>query len=218
MDLTLREAWAKIVTADDYEGHMAEVGQAQANAELVHDLIRGLNLQAEARVLFAGAGPGQMFDYVDAELFKTLDITFTDINPEFVGRLEQKARNAGLESFSAVLDDIEAPRVSGPFALAVLVLVLEHVAWRKALVALARLSVARVLIIVQKNPEGLQSAVSPNGILRPSLLAASQGQQAELVDPGELLKQMTDLGYEREIYTQRPVPDGKYMCAYIFAR
>src|SRR5258706_8764724 len=91
IEITLREAWSKIVTADDYEGHMAEVGQAQANAELVRDLICDLAPPQGAKVLFAGAGTGQMFDYIDGTLFAPFDMTFTDINESFLAHLAAKA-------------------------------------------------------------------------------------------------------------------------------
>lgn len=33
--ITLRHAWTEVVVSDDYDAHMAAIGQAQANAELV---------------------------------------------------------------------------------------------------------------------------------------------------------------------------------------
>ena len=39
MDAELRRAWTEIVLADDYEEHMAAIGQAQAAAELTRWLI-----------------------------------------------------------------------------------------------------------------------------------------------------------------------------------
>jgi hypothetical protein len=37
--MTLREAWTRFVAAEDYETHMAAIGQAQANASLVAELV-----------------------------------------------------------------------------------------------------------------------------------------------------------------------------------
>jgi hypothetical protein len=40
MDPELRHAWTGIVTVEDYEEHMASIGQTQAAAELTEHLAR----------------------------------------------------------------------------------------------------------------------------------------------------------------------------------
>ena len=55
MDPELRRAWTCIVTADDYEEHMAAIGQAQAAAELTQHLVRSASLQPGSRITIAGA-------------------------------------------------------------------------------------------------------------------------------------------------------------------
>ena len=69
MDPSLRQAWTEIVTADDYEEHMASIGQAQAAAELTEHLIRSASLTASGRITIAGAGTGQMFDFLAPATF-----------------------------------------------------------------------------------------------------------------------------------------------------
>jgi len=69
MDPSLRQAWTEIVTADDYEEHMASIGQAQAAAELTKHLIRSASLTAGGRITIAGAGTGQMFDFLAPAIF-----------------------------------------------------------------------------------------------------------------------------------------------------
>jgi len=39
MDPALRHAWTEIISADDYETHMAAIGQAQAAASLTEWLL-----------------------------------------------------------------------------------------------------------------------------------------------------------------------------------
>jgi hypothetical protein len=39
MNTRLREAWKSLVKAEDYEAHMADAGQAQANANLSHRVL-----------------------------------------------------------------------------------------------------------------------------------------------------------------------------------
>jgi hypothetical protein len=63
MRRTLRDLWAGHITADDYERHMAATGQPQANADLLAELFRDVPPAPGARILFAGAGTGQYFDY-----------------------------------------------------------------------------------------------------------------------------------------------------------
>jgi SAM-dependent methyltransferase len=215
--MSLREAWARVVLAEDYEGHMADVGQAQANASLVHDLIEESSLEPGSRILFAGCGPGQMFEYGSWNLLKPFDLTFTDINAQFVARTEERANAAGLQ-FRAVLDDVESPMVVGPFELVVLVLVLEHVDWRKALRALGALQVDRFLIVLQKNPENMETNVSPHRTLRGSLAEASKGEEPHLIKDQDLLAEMIGLGYVPERSADQPVPDEKFMCGRVFRR
>jgi hypothetical protein len=67
--MTLREIWISQVEPDDYETHMAAIGQAQANARLVCDLFEAAGVAKGSRVLIAGAGTGQMFDYLPHGFF-----------------------------------------------------------------------------------------------------------------------------------------------------
>jgi hypothetical protein len=197
---------------------MADIGQAQANAELVRDLLGSLDLESDSKILFAGAGPGQMFDYVDGKDLSPLNLTFTDISEHFLEKVSERARSAGLTKFRAVLDDVEAPKVNGPFHVVVLVLVLEHVDWKKALGALSRLGVERFLIVIQNNPPEVSTNVSPNRPLRGSLQEASEGEKAHLIPSDELVREMEQLGYRVERSDNRDVLDGKTMCGFLFAR
>ncbi len=59
MDPGLRRAWTKIVTTDDYEVHMASIGQAQAAAELTAWLIAWQPCPLTAVLRLPGPGPGR---------------------------------------------------------------------------------------------------------------------------------------------------------------
>ena len=72
MTKALRDAWANLIRAEDYEAHMAAVGQAQANAHLVADYFLQAPLLPGARILFLGAGTGQVFDYVSPAFLPAL--------------------------------------------------------------------------------------------------------------------------------------------------
>jgi hypothetical protein len=53
MDSNLRLAWTQIVTAEDYDEHMAAVGQAQAAAALTVELIQKAALHEGSRPTYA---------------------------------------------------------------------------------------------------------------------------------------------------------------------
>ena len=212
---SLKHAWSSIVNAEDYDGHMAEVGQAQANAELVRNFLSALQLPKGSRILFAGAGTGQMFDYVDASFLLDLVVTFTDINQEFLDVLSARATRVGMKKFTTVLDDVEETKL-GEFDWIILVLVLEHVDWRKALKSLSVHVKFGFLIISQKNPEGMTTNVAPNRVLRPSIAEASKGEQAHLIADFDLIAELDSLGFDLDKREDRYVPDEKLMCAFQF--
>jgi len=195
---------------------MFDVGQAQANAQIVRDLVLGLQLPRNSKLLFAGAGPGQMFDYVGGDFLRDYELTFTDINPDFLDRTAERAKLAGLSNFETVIDDLEETKLRTPFDLAVVVLVLEHVDWIKALDNLAAMPCNRLLLIIQKNPPEIESNVSPHRPLRGSLQEASSGEQAHLLDESELMTYLAGKGYTVVSKDERAVPDDKRMCGLVF--
>ena len=90
MDPELRRAWTEIVTADDYEQHMAAIGQAQAAAELTVWMLGAAELREGDAVTIAGAGTGQMFEFLDASVFRPYQLTFADLNPAYLARLRRR--------------------------------------------------------------------------------------------------------------------------------
>lgn len=217
MTHSLRHGWTHIVKACDYEQHMASVGQAEANALLVRDMVSARELPSRARLLFPGCGPGQMFEFVSGGFLKSYAVVFTDINPEFVELTGRRALEAGLTDAVFLVDDAESPLVQGPADLAVLVLVLEHVDWRKCLAALAALPTHEFLIVTQKNPEAMTTNVSPHRVMPGSLALAAECEKPHLVAESELLEAMNELGFRLDRTDFRPVLDEKVMCGYWFS-
>ena len=205
MPRTLRDLWAGHITADDYERHMAATGQPQANADLLAELFRDAPPAPGARILFAGAGTGQYFDYFPPAALGPYRPIFTDLNPRFLDRLAARL------ACQTLVDDIEAPRVEGPFDLAIVILVLEHVDWRRAVAELCRMA-ARVLAIVQENPAGLSERPLPG------TLAALRDLPTQLVDRGELIAEFDGRGFELARTSFRAVRDGKKMVGLDFRR
>src|SRR5205814_5551746 len=136
---SLREAWTG-VSAADYDAHMAAVGQAEANAHLVERLLAH-HPPPGPRVVFAGAGTGQMFDYVSPDVLRPFEVTFTDIGAALLARLGERLRAAAPDwsAHREVVDDVEDTRLERPVDALVLAPVLEHVDWRKALASPSRL-------------------------------------------------------------------------------
>ena len=220
MDRYLREAWTRIVLADDLDTHMAAVGQAQANAALVETMMTTGGPPQHRTVLFAGAGTGQMFDYVTgsflASFLTAYRVTFTDINAAFLDRLRERLAGSSL-NYETVVDDIEDSTLSGPFGVAVVVLVLEHVEWQKALHSLVALQPEIVHLVVQRNPPDLRDALTPGRTLPPSIAQASEKAHPTLVDPEAIGSFLAERGYTLVRRFERPVPDAKTMIGLTFS-
>lgn len=217
MEPSLHQAWAEIILASDYELHMANVGQAEANARLTRDLVLGEGLPPGSRILFAGSGPGQLFEYVPGDFLAPHEVVFADINPEFVKLARDRAHEAGLSRVEALVDDIEATSLHGPFQMVVLVLVLEHVDWRKALDQMSGLNPDRLVVVLQRNPVTMEGMVTPHRELPGSLKACQSGEKPHLLDEKELVAHLSDLGYSLSMRDERPVPDGKSMIGLMFS-
>jgi hypothetical protein len=156
----LREAWTTVIRPEDYDAHMALVGQAQANAQLVADWLRSNPPKSDCSILFAGAGTGQMFDFFPAESLSPYRVTFTDINGNYLKCLESRVKSKTQLRFRTIVDDIERSQLSTGFTLAIAVLVLEHVEWHLAVALLCRLSIGSVFVVIQENPPQLTTSVS----------------------------------------------------------
>jgi hypothetical protein len=210
MPISLREAWTSAIAAGDYETHMAAVGQAQANAALVAELLRERPPEPGSELLIAGAGTGQMFDYLDCALLHPFRATFTDVNAAFLERLAARLRRSHLR-FNTVVDDIEASALAGRYALALVVLVLEHVDWRRAVGVLCGLA-SRVFVVIQENPPGAGMLLRT-----PGTLAVLREASPQSIARAELEAAFARLGFAAARTSALPVNDGKRMRAIEFA-
>src|SRR5215469_14428897 len=132
MDAELRRAWTEIVVADDYEEHMAAIGQAQAAAELTSYLIEAAMLEAGSHITIAGAGTGQMFDLLPSTLFQPYRLTISDLNPLFLERLRERLTLRGLDA-DVLVDDIERTALPPGCDLLLATLLLEHIDWQRGI-------------------------------------------------------------------------------------
>jgi hypothetical protein len=208
MDANLRLAWTQIVTAEDYEEHMAAVGQAQAAARLTVELIQRAALHEGSRVVIAGAGTGQVFDFLNVDLFRPFHLICTDLNPSFLARLRARLFTRGFE-VQVVVDDLEhtALPVHPDFLLATLLL--EHINWHKGVEAITVLHPAACGIIIQENPPGMTSAVTPGRRIPPSIAAAFKIAEPKLVPQNEMVRAFEARGYRSVFSNCQEVADAK---------
>ena len=215
MDPGLRRAWTEIVTTDDYDGHMASIGQAQAAAELTGWIIQAARLPAGARITIAGAGTGQMFDLLDPTVFHPYRLTCADLNPVFLERLRSRLTARGLEA-EVVEDDFEQTALEPRPDLLLATLLLEHIDWRRGVQAIAGLRPAGCGIVLQENPPNMTTAVTPGRRLLPSIAKAIEVGRPTLVPGEELISATIAQGYQSPAIASREVADGKRLVGLLF--
>lgn len=206
------EVWTDIVLPEEYDLHMANVGQAQANAEIIHHFLTTLKPSPEDRVVMVGAGTGQFLDYLpEVQQVKGLDLTFTDISLRFLETLQERAKLHGINDTEVMVDNIEATALIGPIDLAILVLVLEHVDWKLALRNLRNLPTRQLAMVTQINPVGMFTNASPHRVLPPSLVEGSKYSNSHLIPTKDLNRELKWLGYRQTQMIHKQVPDQKTM-------
>jgi hypothetical protein len=217
MDSGLRRAWTQIVTGEDYEEHMAAIGQAQAGAALTQYIIQFANPPEGGRVAIVGVGTGQMLDFLDAAIFRPFRIICTDLNRGYLVRLQERFARHGLTA-TVLEDDIEHTALDPGPDLLLATLLLEHIDWRRGVEAIAGLRPSTCGIIIQENPPGMTSTVTPGRRVPPSITQALATAHASLVPRDELLAAFASSGYVCKGYRAQEVADGKRLVALIFTR
>ncbi len=217
MDPELRRAWTEIVTAEDYDEHMASIGQAQAAAELTHHIILSATLRTASRITIVGAGTGQLFDFLEPEVFAGHSLTCADLNPVFLARLRERLEKRGLEA-EIVADDFEQSSLAPGPDLLLVTLLLEHIDWICGVEVFVRLCPQACGIVIQENPPNLNTAVTPGRRLPPSIAMAVETAHATLAPREDLIKAMTARGFAWQETEVREVADGKRLVGLLFGR
>jgi SAM-dependent methyltransferase len=218
MDAPLRHAWMRLVSGNDIDEHMHQVGQAAANAELLVSMLRSQHGSKATKLLLVGGGTGQFLDYVDASNFAQHEIVLSDINPKFLERARARFAKADLQNVAFVTDDIESTSLRGPFGSIAVVMVLEHIDWRLGLSNIHRLAPTWLSIIIQRNPNNMTAAIAPNRKLNASLQAFSGTAHPMLVSSEALIEFLATLGYRLHLRDERAVADEKTMLGFSFRR
>jgi hypothetical protein len=212
MSHKLHEAWRHLILAEDYEAHMAAIGQAQANAELVAEYFAAFPPKPGAAILFLGAGTGQMFDFVSPAFLAPYRTTFADINAAFLHRLRDRLSAHSAIHFLTAEDDVEHSSLEPGFALVVAVLLLEHVDWRKAVATMCRLTTGSVLTVTQENPQHFDTSITPGRKL-PGSLEQLRDIPHELISRAALREEFRLRGFASTHEVARAVADEKKMIA-----
>ncbi|MGA9106818.1 MAG: class I SAM-dependent methyltransferase, partial [Bryobacteraceae bacterium] len=179
--------------------------------------IRSATVPAGSRVVIAGAGTGQALDFVDPALLRPFRLTFTDLNPAFLARLTRRLVRHGLAA-TVLEDDIEQTALEPAPDLLLATLLLEHIDWRRGVEAIAGLRPAACGIIIQENPEGMTSAVTPGRPIPASIAKAVEIAHATLVPRQDLLAALAARGYVCRDTWVCEVADGKKLAALLFVR
>lgn len=211
--MTRREAWQNAVSAEDYELHMRNVGQAEANAHLLRELIEAHPPQGH--LLIAGAGTGQMFDFVDPHYLSAYQPVCSDINAGYLKLLTERLSRKHIH-WQTSMDDLENSAFRVRFAAIAAVLVLENLDWRKALATMVRLA-PLVYLILQQNPEMVNAPITPGRILPASMQVLLEEARPQLVPLDELTTGFAEQGYDMIFSASRDVADGKRMQGFVFA-
>lgn len=196
---------------------MASIGQAQAAAALTGRLIELALVPADSSIVIAGAGTGQMFDFVEPSVFRPYRMTFADLNPAFLVRLRERLARCGLQA-EILEDDIEKTAIEPGPDLLLATLLLEHIGWQRGVQAFAALRPAVCAVILQENPAGMSTAVTPGRRLPPSLAKAAEIWHPVLVPKEQLIPAMEAEGYSCRETLVREVADGKRLVGVLFAR
>jgi SAM-dependent methyltransferase len=210
-----REAWLDVVHPADLDGHMASVGQAEANAAIVKEMFVRHPLAENEKLLIHGCGTCQMFDYVDLSIFGKSDITFADLSPRMLEVARKRLERFAHSSHKIAVDDIERSNLNDRYDAALLVLVLLHVNWKKALENIIRLGVSSLYIIEQAQ-RGTFS-MTPTAQLLPSMQRYQEVASPVLVSPDDLSDFLGRKGIKRMWTTEHRVPGNKSMLGFIFS-
>lgn len=145
-----KRAWKSIIPAEDLDKHMAAVGQAQANAKILQKMLIDFPIEPKTNILVPGCGTGQIFDYLDVSLFKDFNLIFSDINKEYLNKLDQRLKKIQKINYKIIEDDIETIKIRNRFDSCIIILLLEHVNWQQVLLNIVHLKIKSIYLIIQK--------------------------------------------------------------------
>ena len=216
MDAGEKKGWMEIINADDLDSHMASIGQAQANGEIVKQMFEEYPLKPNSKLLVAGCGTGQLFDYIEPHDFGSgIELVLTDINPSFLEKAKERLQRFAGVNCQIKIDDVEETGLKGTYDGVLIILVLQHVEWEKALESLLSLNPKRLYIIEQEQ-DITQHAVTKSRQLSEAWRRYAEVANPKLIKRQELTAFLQKEGYQVSEQYGRAVQDNKTMYGFVF--
>jgi SAM-dependent methyltransferase len=209
MNSRLKKAWKEIVTPEDLDTHMEYVGQAKANAFLVESMLTDFTLSKNSSLSVPGCGTGQIIDYLPKKMIDRYRITFSDINKSFLRKLRKRLVSKNTKECKVIVDDLENTRIRKKFDAYLVVLVLEHIDWRKGIQGIIANQPRRLFFVIQC--QSVKKSFIENSNLRPSIKKFLKIAKPHLVKEQVLLKKLSDSGFVLRKTYRKTMPDGKVM-------
>ena len=119
--------------------------------------------------------------------------------------------------FQTVVDDVEQTQLSQGYSVVLAVLLLEHVNWRRAVVTMCALAEQAAFVVIQENPPGLATALSPNRTIAGTMKVFLE-VHPQLVSRESLEAEFSSNGFLKNYEAEKNVSDGKKMVALGFQK
>ena len=217
MDANERKGWTEIITAEDLDQHMANIGQAAANAKLVVRMMRESPLKRNGRLLVPGCGTGQMFDFVEPNQIGEYFFTFTDLNPLYLEELKRRLLRFPDVDYAVNADDLEETKLRGHYDGVLAVLLLQHIEWKKGIESMLGFNPERLYLIIQEQ-ESEGHAMTRTRDLPASIKMFSEIANPSLVLRDELTEYLGQRAYSLSETYECVVPDNKTMVGVVFTK
>jgi hypothetical protein len=119
--------------------------------------------------------------------------------------------------FQTVVEDVEQTQLSQGYSVVLAVLLLEHVNWRRAVVTMCALAEQAAFVVIQENPPGLATALSPNRTIAGTMKVFLE-VHPQLVSRESLEAEFSSNGFLKNYEAEKNVSDGKKMVALGFQK
>ena len=210
-----RRIWEEVITAEDLDAHMESIGQADANAKITREMFADFPISM-GRILIPGCGTGQLFRLIGdiGEVFGYSTLVLNDVNEDFLGKAYDTCLSAGHTDAEPVKGAIEETDFE-PCNGALMVLVLEHIDWKKGLESVLKTGARNLYIIIQEQ-DIAATIVTTRKKLRPSIAKFIKVAHPQLIPREELTNFLAEQGYSCRKTYEREVQDGKKMIGMVF--
>jgi len=217
MNIGERVGWTKIVTSEDIDIHMSEIGQAETNAKLVLEMLTDFPLDSNSKLFIPGCGTGQMFDYIRPNQMGDYKFIFSDLNPNFLEKLKRRLSKYPNVNYSLYIDDIESTKLSGSYGGVLSVLLLQHINWKEGIEKMVGFNPLKMYFIIQSQGNK-DHPVSKERILRNSIAKFAEVANPTLVPIAGLIDYLERRNYQLCKTYKKVVPDDKIMNGLVFKK